>query len=146
MKKNSKEIGRVLDVQMASGMKSRFLSLIVVAAFAAIVSPSLASATSYLGSAQSFAVLGNATTTNTGSTTIYGNVGVYAGSAITGFPPAVVTGGTIYTTDGVAQQAQSDALTAYNILKVLPNTSFWVRNWADLRSRQVSILLQRQLS
>ena len=76
-------------------------------------------ANSYLGSAQGFAVLGAATVTNTGPTAIYGNVGVYGGSAITGFPPGIITGGTLHATDAIAQLAQGDALSAYNVLSVL---------------------------
>jgi type VI secretion system secreted protein VgrG len=58
--------------------------------------------------------------TNTGSTTIYGSVGVDPGSAITGFPPGVVTGGSIYGPGGVSNLAQSAALNGYNTLKALP--------------------------
>ena len=69
-----------------------------------------------LGSAQDFAVLGASGVTNTGSTTIYGSLGVDPGSAITGFPPGTVTGGSIYGPGGVSDLAQSDALAAYNTL------------------------------
>jgi hypothetical protein len=75
---------------------------------------------SQLGSAQDFAVLGASTVTNTGPTTIYGSLGVDPGSAITGFPPGIVTGGSTYGPGGVSNLAQSDALTAYNTLKALP--------------------------
>jgi len=67
-----------------------------------------------LGTAGSFAVLGGSTVTNTGPSNIYGNLGVWAGSAITGFPPGVVTGGTIHAGDAVANLAQTDLTTAYN--------------------------------
>ena len=95
--------------------QKKFLILCAVAACLALLGPALAGA-SILGTAESFAVLGGSTVTNTGSTTINGNVGVYGGSSITGFPPGTVTNGTIHITDMVAQQAQSDVNTAYNVL------------------------------
>src|SRR5579864_2270735 len=68
-----------------------------------------------LGTADSFAVLAGSTVTNTITpTTVHGNVGVWGGSAITGFPPGIVTGGTTHAADAVAMQAQSDLTTAYN--------------------------------
>jgi len=69
-----------------------------------------------LGTAQSFAVLGGSTVTNTGATTIVGSLGVDPGLAITGFPPGVVTGGTVHAGDATALQAQADVTTAYNVL------------------------------
>ena len=69
-----------------------------------------------LGSAKSFAVLGASTVTNTGSSTIQGDLGVYAGTAVTGFPPGLVIGGTIHAADAAAGNAQNDVLTAYNFL------------------------------
>lgn len=69
-----------------------------------------------LGTAQSFGVLGGSTVTNTGPTVITGDLGVWPGLAITGFPPGIVIGGTTHAGDAVAQQAQSDVTTAYNAI------------------------------
>ena len=73
-----------------------------------------------LGTGQSFAVLAGSAVTNTGSSVITGNLGVSPGSAVTGFPPGIVTGGTIHAADAEALQAQNDTTTTYNNLAGQP--------------------------
>jgi hypothetical protein len=75
-----------------------------------------------LGTAQNFGVLAGSTVTNTGATTVNGNVGVSPGSAVTGFPPGIVVGGAIHSNDAVAMQAQNDLTTAYNNIASTPCT------------------------
>jgi hypothetical protein len=75
-------------------------------------------------------VLAGSTITNTGPTVISGtaanpgNLGVSPGSAITGFPPGILTGpgATTHANDAVAIQAQVDLITAYNNLAGRPTT------------------------
>jgi hypothetical protein len=70
-----------------------------------------------LATAGNFDVLAGTTVTNTGPTTIIGgSVGVSPGSAVTGFPPGIVTPpGTIHAADATAAQAQSDLTVGYNV-------------------------------
>ena len=90
-----------------------------VAALAALVTLVFASAAVAaqprvgLGTAGSFAVLGGSAVTNTGPSVINGDLGVSPGSAISGFPPGIVNGA-VHATNGVANQAKSDLVTAYN--------------------------------
>jgi Ice-binding-like len=67
-----------------------------------------------LRSAVSFEVLAGSTVTNTGTTTASGDVGVWPGSAITGFGPPSAISGSFHAGDFVAQAAQLDLTTAFN--------------------------------
>ena len=65
-----------------------------------------------LGTADTYAVLGASTVTNTGLSAVTGDLGVSPGSAVTGFPPGVVVG--VIQTPAAAAIAQSDLTAAYN--------------------------------
>ncbi|WP_329468336.1 ice-binding family protein [Streptomyces sp. NBC_01431] len=67
-----------------------------------------------LGRADSFAVLAGSATTNTGPSVITGDVGVSPGTSISGYGPPAVVNGTQHSADTVAQDAQTDLITAYN--------------------------------
>jgi hypothetical protein len=100
-------------------MKRNSLRLAVGAGLASLLcGPPQASAQTApsLGSAQSYAVLGGSTVTNTGPSLITGDLGVSPGSAVTGFPPGIVVSGTIHAADAAALAAQASLTTAYNSL------------------------------
>jgi hypothetical protein len=91
---------------------------IAILAFAGLLSSALfassaiaAPATVGLGTATSFSVLAGSTVTNTGPTTMFGDLGLAPGSSVTGAP--VVLGQT-HVSDAVAIQAKTDLTTAYN--------------------------------
>jgi hypothetical protein len=65
-----------------------------------------------LGAAAHFAVLAASTVTNTGPTSITGDLGLSPGTAVTGFPPGHVTG-TVHAADSAALLAQADLTAAY---------------------------------
>lgn len=99
-------------------MNSKQIRLLAHVAIAVCLlggSTALAATVPPLGTTQTFAVLGGSTVTNTGSTVLTGDLGVWPGLEITGFPPGVVFG-TTHAGNAVALQAQSDLVVAYNDL------------------------------
>ena len=88
-------------------------ALMITAALAVSGTTALAQV---LGSATNYGVLAGATVTNTGATVITGNVGVSAGSAITGFPPGLILGGTQHSNDASAPLAQVDMFAAFTAI------------------------------
>ncbi len=67
-----------------------------------------------LAASASYSVLGGETVTNTGATTLPGNLGVSPGSAVTGFPPGIVgPPGEIHAADQSAADAQADNTAAF---------------------------------
>ncbi len=103
-------------------MKSfQLASLLVAGLFITSTSFSRAAGTIPLGEASHFAVLAASTVTNTGPTSLFGDVGVSPGTAVTGFPPGIFSG-TLHSNDAMSIQAQADALSAYNILAGLAPT------------------------
>jgi type VI secretion system secreted protein VgrG len=90
--------------------------LLLVICMLSMGSLSWAQSAPSLGPAQSFAVLGASTVTNSGPTAITGDLGVNPGKAVTGFPPGTLTGGSIHAGDATATAAQAAAHTAYRNL------------------------------
>ena len=99
--------------------KSHFLRVATVSALVATLGAAPVGATPLLGRAQSFSVLGASTVTNTGVTTLWGDLGTHPGSAISG-GSTVALGGVLHQNDAVAKQAQLDASTAYHALAGRP--------------------------
>ena len=66
-----------------------------------------------LGTTSSFAVLAGTTITNTGPTTITGDVGLHPGTDFPG-QASVTLNGAVYLADAVALQAKNDLVTAYD--------------------------------
>jgi hypothetical protein len=66
-----------------------------------------------LGTADTYAILAGSTITNTGPTTVTGDIGLHPGTEYTGSAD-VTHNGEVHLTDEVALQAKDDLTTAYN--------------------------------
>lgn len=66
-----------------------------------------------VGGASGLAVLAGSSVTNTGSTSITGDMGLSPGTSVDGFPPGEFTG-TLHVNDAIANQAKIDLNTAYD--------------------------------
>jgi hypothetical protein len=111
------------NVSIVSKLNFKLLSLCIgVVALAAFLYAPLASADSILKTAGNFAVLaGTPNITNTGSTTITGDVGIYPGEEITDQTQITLTGA-YHIADAVAIQAKTDLTAAYTALNLMPAT------------------------
>lgn len=105
-------------------MKHKYLIILAIAAFVTLLYAPLVSATSILGTAENFAVLAGSGITNTGSTTITGDVGSDPTDTVTGQGPGAdqitFTGPpgayTYELANAVSLQAKNDLSTAYTAL------------------------------
>lgn len=106
---------------MLSKLNSLTLALVSALILGAVGRPSsfVAAAPPYatspsLGAAVSYSVLGGETVTNTGATTVSGDLGVSPGSAVVGFPPGVVgPPGVVHAADQSAADAQAANTAAF---------------------------------
>jgi hypothetical protein len=96
------------------GRKTFQAAIVLAASLCGLLSASsavAAPATVGLGTAASFSVLGGSTVTNTGPTTMFGDLGLSPGSSVTGAPHVL---GQTHVDDAVAIGAKNSLTTAYN--------------------------------
>lgn len=100
--------------------KLRFFVHYVQSAQAPLI-PSLINA--LMGASSSYEVLAGSTVTNTGTTAVTGDLGVSPGTAVTGFPPGTITGGSSHSNDASAIAAQVALASAYASVAALAPTA-----------------------
>ena len=102
-------------LRLRAGAKTLRIALLAFAGLLSSMllatSASAAPATVDLGTAASFSVLGGSTVTNTGPTTMFGDLGLAPGSSVTGAPHVL---GQTHVDDAVAIQAKNALTTAFN--------------------------------
>lgn len=109
----------LLDIQSVSLNDNTGTNIILITGGLGTPCTSSAQAGVDLGTAANFVVLAGASVTSTGDTEVTGELGVWAGSSVTGFQgiapggPGIVHG-SIHAGDATAQIAQGDLTTAYN--------------------------------
>ena len=117
--------GRNLDRQRGvqargpplAGLTARLLTTSILSLF-----PLLALSPANAQDLTGFAVLAGQSVTNTGPTTIIGDIGIYPGSTFTGQGSVTQTGST-YLGNAVATRIQADLTTLYNVLAGRPTSA-----------------------
>jgi hypothetical protein len=103
-------------------LKRGFAGVILAMSLALVIPAVGQAAPVNLATASPFVVLGGTTVTNEETSVLNGDLGVSPGTALTGFgSPSVVTG-VEHAADGVANGAQADLTTAYNVAAEQPST------------------------
>lgn len=103
-------------------LKRGFAGVILAVSLALAVPAVVQAAPVDLATASPFVVLGGTTVTNEETSVLNGDLGVSPGTALTGFAiPSVVTGEE-HAADGLANGAQADLTTAYNVAAEQPST------------------------
>ena len=97
--------------------------------------PSAGASAVNLGTSGAFAVLGGSTVTNTGPSTLSGDLGVSPGTALVGFTLPAVVNGAAHANDAVAAQAQADETTAFGVAAGQPVGPSNVLTGTDLGNR-----------
>jgi len=113
-------------------MRYKYVIILSIVAFAAVLCSPTAGFASILDTADDFAVLaGTPDITNTGSTTITGDVGISPAASITGKGPGanqITLTGAYHEADAVALTAKNDLTAAYTALNLMPATQTLVSN------------------
>jgi hypothetical protein len=111
--KRSKYRPRAARTRANISMGVGLLLLGLLAALALGGSAGAAATAVPLGTADSFAVLAGAGISNTGPTTVNGDLGTFPTTTVSG-SASITVGGTNHAGDGVTQQAKNDLVTAYD--------------------------------
>jgi hypothetical protein len=105
--------GRALTQTAAVTLDSNTISILTIVpppptTVSAVILPAV-----NLGTAANFAILAGSTITNTGVSSITGDIGLSPGTAVTGFPPGALIGA-FHLADATAATAKLDLTAAYN--------------------------------
>lgn len=104
--------------------KILLIPLLLIAVMTLGYKPVYAATSPSLSALTNFSVLGGASVTCTGATTLTGMVGVSPGTSITGFPSPCTTGGGIQNNNSSAIAAQAENLATYTALDQACDLSF----------------------
>jgi hypothetical protein len=104
--------GRALTQTAAVTLDTNAISIVTVIPTTPPVPPPVIVPAVNLGTAANFAILAGSTITNTGVSSVNGNIGLSPGTAVTGFPPGVLNGA-FNLADATAATAKLDLTAAF---------------------------------